>query len=104
MLNKIVIKNYKVFRDFVLDFSGGMNIVVGDNDAGKSTLLEAINLALTGRLNGSSIMAELSPFLFNQETTRQYIMSLQAGDQPPPPEILVEVYFDNLDEHAALRA
>lgn len=41
MLKKIVIKNYKVFRDFVLDLAPGMNVVVGDNAVGKSTLLEA---------------------------------------------------------------
>ena len=37
-----------------------MNIVVGDNEAGKSTILEAVNLALTGYLNGRNIRNELS--------------------------------------------
>jgi putative ATP-dependent endonuclease of the OLD family len=50
VLRKVLIKNYRAFEDFMLDFSLGVNIVAGDNDAGKSTLLEAINLALTSRL------------------------------------------------------
>ena len=53
MLRKVLIKNYRAFRDFKLEFSRGVNIIVGSNDAGKSTLLEAINLALTARLHGT---------------------------------------------------
>lgn len=49
MLTKIVIKNYRCYEDFTLEFNKGLNILVGDNDSGKSTLLEAIGLALTGR-------------------------------------------------------
>jgi predicted ATPase len=52
VLRRVLIKNYRVFRDFRLEFSPGINIIVGNNDAGKSTLLEAINLALTARLHG----------------------------------------------------
>ena len=45
MLKKLIIKNYRVFEDFSLEFAPGLNILVGDNDAGKTTLLEAVNLA-----------------------------------------------------------
>jgi DNA repair exonuclease SbcCD ATPase subunit len=57
VLRKLLIKNYRTFRDFKLEFSSGVNIIVGDNDAGKSTLLEAINLALTFRLHGNPIVS-----------------------------------------------
>ena len=102
MLRKVIVKNYKIFEDFILELTPGMNVVVGDNDAGKSTLLEALHLALTGRLHGNPIGSELSPFLFNQEVTRRYVGALRAGGTPVPPEILIEVYFDDRDEHAAL--
>lgn len=52
MITRIVIQGYRLFEEFELEPNPGMNILVGDNDAGKSTLLEAISLALTGRLNG----------------------------------------------------
>ena len=103
MLKKIIIKNYKVFRDFVLELNPGMNVIVGDNDVGKSNLLEAINLALTGRLRGNQIAAELSPFLINLDATRQYIAALRERRTAIPPEILIEVYFDNTDDLAALK-
>jgi AAA15 family ATPase/GTPase len=44
------------------ELNQGMNVVVGDNDVGKSNLLEAFNLALTDRLNGVSIATELSDY------------------------------------------
>ncbi|GAB3831784.1 ATP-dependent endonuclease [Dactylosporangium cerinum] len=102
MLKKIVIKNYKVFRDFVLDLAPGMNVVVGDNAVGKSTLLEAVNLALTGRLNGAPLAAELSPFLFNLDAARTYTRALRSGGRPVPPEILIEAYFEDAQDGAPL--
>lgn len=86
MLKKIIIKNYKVFPDFVLELNAGMNVIVGDNDVGKSNLLEAINLALTGRLRGNQIAAELSPFLMNLDATRQYISAMRSRRAAIPPE------------------
>ena len=102
MLRKVRIQNYRVFKDFKLEFSPGVNILVGNNDAGKSTLLEAINLALTARLHGNPISTELSPHLFNQKTTPQYVRDLQSGKRPVPPEIVIELYLDNTPQHAIL--
>lgn len=41
-IEKVKIKNYKLFQDFTMLFNDDLNIIVGDNEAGKSTLLEAI--------------------------------------------------------------
>ena len=38
-LKKIKIKNFKIFEDFELEFSAGINILLGDNEVGKSTVL-----------------------------------------------------------------
>lgn len=66
MIRKISIRNYRRFKEFDLDFDSGMNIVVGDNDSGKSSLIEAINLALTGRVQGRLLSQDFSPFLRNR--------------------------------------
>lgn len=102
MVRKVLIKNYRTFKNFELDFSPGLNVIVGDNDAGKSTLLEAVNLALKAQLRGNSISYEMSPYLFNQSVTREYISQLRAGKKPPPPEILIEVYLDDDADYAEL--
>jgi len=64
-LTRVVAKNFKVLRDVNLELNPGITILVGDNETGKSTLLEAIHLVLTGLLYGRLIGNELAPHLFN---------------------------------------
>ncbi|HWY37588.1 MAG TPA: AAA family ATPase [Bacteroidia bacterium] len=48
-ISSVNIENFKCFNGtFKLKMNEGVNILVGDNEAGKSTILEAIHLALTG--------------------------------------------------------
>jgi putative ATP-dependent endonuclease of the OLD family len=103
VLKKIVIHNYRLFRDFALEFRPGMNILVGDNDTGKSTLLEAVNLALTGRVQGRQLAQELSPYLFNMDITREYIQALRDGGRPAPPDMIVDLYLEQADATAPLK-
>ena len=59
-ISKIKIENFKCFKEvFVLPLNNGLNILVGDNESGKSTILEAIHLVLTGFLNGKYLKNEL---------------------------------------------
>lgn len=92
-IKKVKIKNYKLFQDFTMSFNDDLNIIVGDNEAGKSTLLEAIGLALTAQIAGRSIQYELSPFLFNMGVVKKYIDGLQNNPATPLPEILIEVFL-----------
>ncbi|MFD4788329.1 ATP-dependent endonuclease [Streptomyces sp. NPDC058459] len=103
MLSKIVIQNYRTFRNFKLDFDPKMNILVGDNDAGKSTILEAIGLALTGKLHGRPLYQDLSPYIFHQDTVGEWIAALKEGRAVPPPEIIIELFLDSIPETAALK-
>lgn len=102
MLRKVLIKNYRVFKDFELDLRQGVNVLIGKNDAGKSTLFEAINLALTFRVHGNPITTDLSPYLFNWDTTQEYVKALRAGEADALPEITVELYLDDIPQHAGL--
>ncbi|TDU87560.1 putative AbiEii toxin of type IV toxin-antitoxin system [Kribbella voronezhensis] len=98
MIDRIVIKGYRLFKDLDLQPHQGMNIIVGDNEAGKSTLMEAIAMALTGRISGRWAREELNPYWFNQDVVAEYFRSL-ATDQPLPlPEILIELYLTNDDD------
>ena len=49
---KMLVKNYKLLKDVIIDYNPEINILVGDNDAGKSTILEALSIITTGKLNG----------------------------------------------------
>ena len=45
MLSKIYIKNYILINEIELDFSKGLNIITGETGAGKSILINAIDIA-----------------------------------------------------------
>jgi putative ATP-dependent endonuclease of the OLD family len=103
VIQRIAIRNYRLFREFDLEFFPGINILVGSNDTGKSTLIEAINLALTGRLHGRALAQELSPYLINLEATRDYVTELQSGGNPSPPTMIIDVFLEDTDDTAILR-
>jgi putative ATP-dependent endonuclease of the OLD family len=97
-IEKVKIKNFKCFEGwFEVDFNQGVNIIVGNNEAGKSTLLEAIHLCLTGMLNGKYLRNELSPYLFNRNIERAYLESLFTKTPIQPPDIQIELFLDGDD-------
>ena len=93
MITRITIKGYRIFGDFELRPNAGMNIIVGDNDSGKSTLLEAIGLALTGRINNGWAQDALDPYWFNADQVNAFFTALSTEKKLPPPEILIEIYL-----------
>ena len=94
MINKVKISNYRYFESFCMELSE-FNIIVGQNNVGKSTILEAIDLALTGFVNGKHIKNELSQYYFNEKVVREYIEKLKKGETPELPKIEIEIFFDN---------
>ena len=98
-ISKIHIENFKIFKgSFKLPLSNGMNILVGDNEAGKSTIIEAIHLALSGLFNGKYLKNELTQYLFNKEIVAEYIQSLEEGNSAAVlPHILIEVFMEGDD-------
>ena len=95
MIKKIKISNFKSFYGlFELELNQGINILVGNNESGKSTILEAIHLALTGMYNGRGIRNELSPYLFNNQAVKEYLDSLTTQDKKQPPTLEVEIFFE----------
>lgn len=94
-ISKVKIQNFKSYKEiFTLYLNQGLNILVGDNESGKSTILEAVHIALTGYYHGHNIRTELSQYLFNNEAVSEYIASVQRGEAIEPPSILIEVFFD----------
>jgi putative ATP-dependent endonuclease of the OLD family len=75
-----------------------LNIVVGDNEAGKSTLVEAIHLGLTGRINGRWAVDDLNPYWFNQKAVTKFFAENNVEKTTVPPELLIELYFSNTDD------
>lgn len=92
-ITHVIVQNYRCLRTADIALNRELNILVGNNECGKSTLLEAINLALTGQLNGRPLATELHPHIFNADVVAEYIASLKAKTAAPPPSVLIELYF-----------
>ncbi|MBT9096257.1 AAA family ATPase [Methylovulum psychrotolerans] len=48
MLNSLVIKNFRMLEDFSVEKLGRLNLIVGKNNSGKSTVLEALRIYAGG--------------------------------------------------------
>ncbi len=87
-IKKIKIKGYKIFQDFEMNFNKEYNVIIGDNESGKSTVLEALDIVL-------------NQTLFNYETSNfeQFFNDENKGVfQENPifsnlPEIEIEVFI-----------
>ena len=52
ILKQFHISNFKMFDDLKLNFESGFNLLLGDNGVGKTTILEAITVGISGFLVG----------------------------------------------------
>lgn len=98
LLSKLKIYNYKRFEEFSLEFNEEFCVMVGNNGTGKSTIIEAIHLALTGTINGKSIFYELSPYLFNRNIVQKFIENVREDNKLLPPNIMIELYFNETED------
>ncbi|MDR2941963.1 MAG: AAA family ATPase [Treponema sp.] len=55
-LKRLKLKNYRLFSDVEVTFQNGMNVLIGKNSTGKSTVLEAVDFLLSN--NNANIPAE----------------------------------------------
>lgn len=92
MIERIIIKNYKGIKYADIPLHCKKNILVGDNGCGKSTIIEALTLALGYGLK----QFEITPFIFNVNTWAEFERTRQ------PPEIIIEVYFKQSSENAEI--
>lgn len=97
-IDKLKICNYKLFKNITITMNKDMNIFVGENDSGKTTILEALSMVLTGKINGGSIASRLNLDWFNLGVRQEFIEGITCGKTSVPPTIEFEVYFDALNE------
>lgn len=98
-IRKVVITNFKCFKEpFTMEFNDCTNIIVGNNESGKSTILQAVNLALTGYLDGRSLSTGINQYIFNKSSVQDYISALKIGGDSTPPKISIELFFGGDDK------
>ena len=92
IIKELRLQNFKRFQRQTFEFNDDINIVVGDNESGKSSLLEAIEVVLNGCYRGKPLRSELTTELFNNDCIETYLSGIKS--QETLPEILVEAYLD----------
>ena len=50
-INSLHMKNFKCFRDDEIHFNSRFNLIVGNNGVGKTSILEAVAIGISGYLN-----------------------------------------------------
>jgi predicted ATP-dependent endonuclease of OLD family len=79
IIKKLRIKNFRSIADLQIDFAD-LTVVMGDNDAGKSNVLRAINLFFNNRTDGEKL------FNFHQDFNRNAVTPANKAK-----EILIEL-------------
>lgn len=80
-ISRIKLHNFKRFRDFEVPLDEKLNILVGENESGKSSILTAINLVLSGSRNQvEKIGVER---LLNSQTAEEFLASEKKYDDLP---------------------
>lgn len=92
-ITRVHIEGFKRFAKFDLELNPTFNVIVGDNETGKSSVLEAIGLVLSGLYGGRLIQHAIDPYLFNEPTFKAYFQKRQNGEDAAPPKIEIEAYF-----------
>lgn len=80
-LQQIKIKGFRLFQNLELELNRGLNILVGENDSGKTALIDAIRYSLGTNSSDRSYVAETD--FFNGTDT-----------------FLIQLKFANVDKHA----
>jgi len=94
-IKKMILQNFKRFTSFAVDFDDVLNIFVGDNESGKSTILQAIDIVLSGSRNKvESIGLEN---LFNDQVINDFLLSDKNYENLPI--LSIELYLNEQNNH-----
>jgi len=91
-IRKIKIHNFKRFRDFTVSFDPELSVLIGDNEAGKSSVLNAIDIVLSGsRHKVESVGLDC---IFNISCIEEFL-SAEERRYENLPELYIEVYLSD---------
>ena len=94
-ISKVVLSNFKKFESLQLDLSPDLNIFAGDNEAGKSTILTAIDLTLSAsRSRVESLGIEA---LMRKGAVKDFLKGEKKLANLPT--LFVEVYLSEVSNH-----
>ena len=74
-IGKLVLHNFKVFsgQNFTFDLGPGINYIIGDNNCGKTSLLQALQFVLTGAAEDAAVESMRSTALLSPDSKSTYV-------------------------------
>jgi predicted ATP-binding protein involved in virulence len=97
-MKKIIFNNYRCFEHLELDFNSGINLFFGDNASGKTTIIRALQAALSSFFAGFS--DENTRFIgLKKQDFSQILVSDNLSSYKP---ISLEFLFDDFVEYPEL--
>ncbi|MBY0221784.1 ATP-dependent nuclease [Sporosarcina aquimarina] len=92
-IKELKIKGYKRFAEFSMKFNEEINVIIGENESGKSTILEALEIVLNQTIfnYGSGIFEQY----FTIENVRKFQKNPVFENLP---EIEIEVFFNDSND------
>jgi len=90
-IKKLKLLNFKRFKKFEVEFDEKINTIIGDNEAGKSSILQAIEMTSSG--SRSKVEAAGVEAILNKDAISEFLISDKSFEKLP--EIHVEVYLSD---------
>lgn len=90
-IRKVILSNFRKFESLRLDFDPDLNVFAGDNEAGKSSILSAVDLAL------SASRSKVETIGVESLMRKSAVEAFLAGTKKPEdlPSLVVEVYLSD---------
>ena len=103
MLKELSIRNFAIINDLQIDFSGGFTILSGETGAGKSIILNAVNLLLGSRASAELVRtgaesAELEA-LFEISATSSVARIMSSNGYDPAEGLLIRRRISRSDNN-----
>jgi len=93
MLSQLRIKNFAIIEELELSFPGGMNVITGETGAGKSIIIQAVNLILGDRAASNLIRSgekeAVVEALFTLESSTKIRKKLEDSGIDTDDEIII---------------
>ena len=94
-IKKLVLRNFKRFRTLELTFDKELNILIGDNEAGKSSVLQALEIVIS--VSRSHVDSMGLESLFNAQCIEEFMDGPRAMKDLP--EMFIEVHVEGVPGH-----
>ncbi|KAB2425455.1 MULTISPECIES: ATP-binding protein [Bacillus cereus group] len=81
-LKQIYIRNFRGYEEERIEFNEGMNLLIGRNDVGKSTIMDALEIFFNGDSKGALVKAEIEDCNVNSTVKEMEITAcFKLGDE-----------------------